>query len=244
MDIFSLEFWNELFSKGGLALTVLGLAIVFVVKVYTFIKKLRRGKEEVWSERMVRKIVKHLGAGQFLDAIIIVNDLLRIIPAEDMVNLLIEFRDKFDLKMEMKDSMLDLKNLLTFEKNVISNPIHDILSEYKRMKQVAVMKNKKRWNRLKKKKKVKMAMEGILSHYKILRKNAIDEARRKGRVEMIERKIEAIVNENNIERNRRIRHKIETFNEEKRIKEDEEKKKKMREDLYELFGGQKSANGS
>lgn len=145
----------------GLGIVIFGAFVVLAYKIASTIKKIRRARKGYWQENMIRKISRSLDGGEFLQILLIIRDLLRIIPAEDLVNLVIEFKDKYDLQHEIEDSMLDLKSLLKFEKAVISKPIHEILTEYRRKKEIAPMINKKKWNKLKKDPVIRHVAEGL-----------------------------------------------------------------------------------
>ena len=96
MDIWTIEFWTEFFSKAGPVIILLGVFIGFILKLRTFLKKLSTSKDEIWKEKMVRRILKALGTGEILDILLILTDLLKVIPAEDLCGLVIDFREKHD----------------------------------------------------------------------------------------------------------------------------------------------------
>jgi hypothetical protein len=233
MDIISV--FTEWLSKTGLILIVIGALIGFVLKVRTFIKRLKMGNKEIWKEKMISKLSKALEPGEFIDIILIIRDLLRVIPSEDLVGLIIEYRNKFDIQQDMKDSITDLKSLLSFEKKIISNPIDEILREYRQRKSIAEIKNKKRWKKLKKDKTFKEAVGVIANHYNKIKKLAIDEGRKKGRIKEIEIKIRAIKSEENIIRNRERRFAIEKINEKREIMDKEKELNVIKERLFDVF---------
>ena len=46
----------EFFSKGGMLLVFAGVLVVFFIKLGTFLKKIRKGKDYLWKEKILSKI--------------------------------------------------------------------------------------------------------------------------------------------------------------------------------------------
>ena len=201
-------------------------------------KKLRMGKEAIEEEKMLNRLKKEVGSGKIMGVFVIISDLLKIIPAEDLANLIIAFKSKYDIEQDMQETMLNMKNLLIFEKTVISEPLSEMLVEYRRRKEIAEIVNKKRWKKMIKKKEVSSALDNILKYYSGIKHEKSTSIRNRSRINIIEDKIKAIEDQENIEKNRRIRHMIERNAEKMRKREKKQELDKIQKELFSLFNSE------
>jgi hypothetical protein len=226
----------DVFSALSPVLTIIALVFIVGTKVRKAVREAKMSKEELWKDKMVRRLLSALGTGQIMDIIIILTELLNAVPAEDLAAMIVEFSKEYNLEVDMGEAMENLRMLLSIEKSVKTNPIFDMLKQHKEDgKQVVQIKNRKRWNRLRKEAEVDQALSGILSYYRKKKNKKVEKARKSGRVEEIEEKIGMLISEENRLRNRKMRHAIEKINEARRSKEEKEELDRIRKELHGIF---------
>jgi len=209
--------WFRTFSPW---ITLVGLAVGFILK---------------FKNNVIRKIVKAIGKGQLVDILILMEDLTKSLPVEDIRDLLLRFRKSRQTEMEMKEGVMDLKKIAGIKKAVNSEEVTLFVAKYKEKKKSAMILNRKRWNQLKKDKDVDVILNSMLNiiieRAKLRRMSRSQNAE----VSKIEEIIKGITSKENIKKKRAIRHEIERAREKLKRDEELEHLGDIRESLWKLF---------
>jgi hypothetical protein len=209
----------EWITKISPSVTVLGVII-------TIIFALRR--------KILFKILRYIKKERLLTCVVIINDLLDDIDMKELPNILVDFRKSHVIDMHAKEVLVDLKNIIVLEKDV-QVPLRVLLSEDKSKAEIALIKNKKVWNEIRKDGRVQKALESVLNiFYERLKLQALA-SNQKVNTKGIKESIEKITSKQNIMMKRKMRFKIETYNEKKRRKEEIKKKDAQMKALHDKF---------
>jgi len=199
-------------------ITVAGLLIGIVIAV---------------RRNIIFKIKHTMGEEQLLDCIQIVADLMKDIPVQDIKRLLVQFKNKCQLEYGMKETLLDIHQLLSV-KNAVNLPtVTEILQEYKRRKETATIKNKKRWDIVRKGKNMSENLKAVLEILNTQMVLQSQNTQYKARITAVNELIESI--KAKIPENRILRKQLEEIKEKAEKERNIEKLDKTREKLYQIF---------
>ena len=184
---------------------------------------------------IVYRTVRTIGKGKLMEILLLVNQLTQDFAIDDLNKMLKEFIEKQELEHGMKRAAIDIRQLI-MARTVLQEPsVKAVIQRYEAKKNMAFIKNKKRWEQLKNDPKIDKALDSILDILERRLSLQAMTAREKGKVERVENIIQAIKSDENILKNRETRKQIETATEKIRAQEKDEKLKKKGEDLHALF---------
>jgi hypothetical protein len=185
------------------------------------------------------KTARAMGKGKLMELLLLLNGIVSKMSLEKAKKLLQKFESEYTLKLDMEEGAIDINALLSM-KGILSQPkVTKALKEYKEAKEYGVLKNKKRWNRVRNDPEVDIALEAILDSLVANVKLRALAARDKGNVGQIEALIKAIKSDENMMKNRAKRKELEKYNEELRTQEKELNLDRIQEKLHDIFKGAK-----
>lgn len=225
-----IEEWLEIFldwvNKFGIGITVFCAMVVIIFRI----------KNDIGY-----KTIRAFGKGKLMDLLLKLNNILEKMgmSMESADKFLDKMQGEYLLKMDMEEGIMDLQALLSMKKTLSQPGVNEVLQEYKKKSKYGVIKNKKRWNEIRKDPKVDEALEAILDSLvsNIKLKAMASKEKVKGTLTQINLLIKAIGSDENILRNREKRKEIETYSEELRAQEKEIDLKKVKEKLFNIFMG-------
>jgi len=226
---------TEIFQAISPILTIITIVFIVGTKIRKVLREAKMSKEELWKDKMVRRLLSSLGTGEIMDIIIIITELMRLIPAEELHATIIGYYKEKQVEVDMAEAMDNLSILLRLEKEVKTNPVFSAITTLKDKMQMVEIKNRKRWNRLRREIDIDKALENAVMYRWRDRVARIKSVRQKSRIAEIEEKVATLTSEQNILRNRRMRHAIEHMTQKHRDEEEKKRLDKIQKELYEWF---------
>lgn len=199
---------------------MVGIIIGIIIKVY---------------RNIYYKTLREIGKGRLMDMLLLLTELTNEIPVEDLHDLLTRFKKKYAIEYGMKESMMDISHLMTIKKTMSSRKVMDFMNEIRERREHALIKNKKRWNSIRKDRSVDRALDSILNILHERLKIQAASAKKKANVFQIQQLISRITCEENVLKNREIRKKLESAREKLENDRKMEKLDEVKEELHEVF---------
>ena len=219
-----LEYLLDWINKFGIGITVFCAFIIIIFRL----------KNDV-----AYKTARAMGKGKLMELLLLLNGIVSKMSLEKAKQFLKRFESEYTLKLDMEAGAVDINALMSM-KDILSQPkVTKVLVEYRKEQEYGILKNRKRWNRVRNDPEVDIALEAILDSLVANVKLRAIAARDKGNVGQIEALIKAIKSDDNIMKNRAKRKELEKYNEELRTQEKELNLEKIRERLYDIFKGVK-----
>jgi hypothetical protein len=215
-----MSLFSDFLNKFGVGITVFCAFVIIIMRI----------KNDVGY-----KTARAMGKGKLMELLLLLNGIVSKMSLERAKQFLKKFESEYTLKLDMEDSAVDIEALMSVKKIISQPKVTKALEEYRKEQEYGVLKNKKRWNRIRNDPKVDEALEVILDSLVANVKLKAMSAREKGNVGQIEALIKAIKSDENVMKNRAKRKELEKYNEQLRTQEKDIDLNKVKEKLFKLF---------
>jgi len=212
-------FFKEASGYLTLIITVVGFVLGAILKLVSM-------KKDV-----LRKMIKAIGKGKLMDILLKINEMTDRVP----MDVLDAFINKCGIELDMKDIAGNLNTLLSVKEVLREPSVNEVMAEYKKKHDYGVLRDKKRWNEIRRDPRVDKALDALVNHLVDKYHKQVTEANEKGNVAQMKQLVATIMSDENVLKNRAKRKKIETFNEGLRAREKDAYIKKLQEKLFDTF---------